>query len=49
MEQQIREEHLSEAERARQRRYWQQQAEITREARRRLGLPEEEAHENRLL
>jgi hypothetical protein len=43
MEQQIREERLSEEERERQRRYRAQQAEITHEARRRLGLPEEEA------
>jgi uncharacterized SAM-binding protein YcdF (DUF218 family) len=49
MEQQIREEQLSEEERARQRRSRAQQAEITREARRRLGLPEEKAHENSLL
>jgi hypothetical protein len=43
MEQQVREEQLSEGERERQRRYRQQQAEIRREARRRLGLPEEES------
>jgi hypothetical protein len=49
MEQQVREEQLSEAERVRQRHYRQQQGEIRREAQRRLGLPEEETHENGVL
>jgi ABC-type transport system involved in cytochrome bd biosynthesis fused ATPase/permease subunit len=42
LEQQIREESLSEEEREWRRHYRQREAEITREARRRLGLPEEE-------
>jgi hypothetical protein len=42
MEQAIREEAMPEEERERQRRYRQEQAEVTREARRRLGLPDEE-------
>jgi hypothetical protein len=49
MEQQIREEQLSEAERARRQQDREQEAAIRREARRRLGLPEEEADENRVL
>lgn len=42
MEQQIREEQMSEEERAWHRPYRERQAAITQEARRRLGLPEEE-------
>jgi hypothetical protein len=42
MEAQIREERLSEEEREWRRRYREEQAEIQHEARRRLGLPEEE-------
>jgi hypothetical protein len=42
MEAQIREERLSEEEREWQRRSREEQAEIQREARRRLGLPEDE-------
>jgi hypothetical protein len=42
MEERIREEHLPAAERERRRRSREEQAEITREARRRLELPEEE-------
>jgi hypothetical protein len=42
MEQQIREEAMSEEERHWHRQWRQRQAEITREARRRLGLPEED-------
>jgi hypothetical protein len=44
LEQQIREERLSEEEHERLRRYREERAEIKREARRRLGLPEEEPH-----
>jgi hypothetical protein len=44
MEQQIREEQMSEEERAWHRRYRERQAAITQEARRQLGLPEEEAN-----
>jgi hypothetical protein len=43
MEQAIREESLPEEEREWRRRYREERAEITREARRRLGLPEDEA------
>jgi hypothetical protein len=43
MEQQIREEQMSEEEREWHRHYRERQAKIRREARRRLGLPEEEA------
>jgi hypothetical protein len=42
MERQIREEQMSEEERAWHRRYRERQAAITQEARRRLGLPKEE-------
>jgi hypothetical protein len=42
MEEQIREEHLSDEAREWRRRYREEQAEVTREARRRLGLPEED-------
>ena len=41
LEPQIREEQMSEEERAWHRQYRERQAEITREARRRLGLPED--------
>jgi hypothetical protein len=45
MEQAIREEAMPEEERERQRRYREEQAEVTRGARRRLGLPDaEERH-----
>lgn len=43
MEEQIREERLSDEEREWRRRYRAEQAEVKREARRRLGLPEEDA------
>jgi hypothetical protein len=43
MEQAIWEEQLSDEERERRRQYRAQQVEIAREARRRLGLPEEKA------
>jgi hypothetical protein len=43
MEEAIREEQLSDDEREWRRQYRARQAEITREARRRLGLPDEEA------
>ena len=49
MEQQVREEHLSEEERVRRQQDREREAAIRREARRRLGLPEEEPHENRPL
>ena len=49
MEQQIREEQLSEAERARRQHSREHEAAFRREARRRLGLPEEEPHEHNLL
>jgi hypothetical protein len=49
MEQQVREEHLSEEERARRQQDREREAAIRREARRRLGLPEEDLDENRLL
>jgi len=42
LEDQIREERLSEEEREWRRRYREERAEIKREARRRLGLPDEE-------
>ena len=42
MERQIREEHMADEEREWHRQYRARQAEITREARRRLGLPEED-------
>lgn len=45
MEQAIDEETLPEDEREGLRRYREQRAEIRREARRRLGLPEEEPHD----
>jgi predicted solute-binding protein len=45
MEQQIREERLSDEEREWRRRFREEQAELTREARRRLGLPEEDSHD----
>jgi hypothetical protein len=44
LEDQIREERLSEEEREWRRQYREEQAEVKREARRRLGLPEEEPH-----
>jgi hypothetical protein len=47
MEERIREERLPEAERERRRRYREEQAEVRREARRRLGLPEEEPPHDR--
>jgi hypothetical protein len=43
MEEQIREERLSDEEREWRRRYREEQGAVTREARRRLGLPEEDA------
>jgi hypothetical protein len=46
MEAQIREERLSEEEREWRRRYREEQAEVKREARRRLGLPDEESHDS---
>jgi hypothetical protein len=49
MEQQIREEQMSDEERAWHRQYRERQREIRREARRRLGLPEEGTDENGLL
>jgi hypothetical protein len=49
MEAAIREEQLSDAERAWRREYREREAEIRREARRRLGLPEEETDENGVL
>jgi C4-dicarboxylate-specific signal transduction histidine kinase len=49
MEQAIYEETLPEHQREWRRQHREEQAEITREARRRLGLPEEERDENRLL
>jgi hypothetical protein len=44
LEDQIREERLSEEERKWRRRYREERVEIKAEARRRLGLPEEEPH-----
>jgi hypothetical protein len=44
LEDQIREERLSEEEREWRRRYREEQADVKREARRRLGLPEEERY-----
>jgi len=49
MEQQIREESMSEEWREWHREWRRRQVEIHQEARRRLGLPEEETDENRLL
>lgn len=45
IEDQIREERLSEEERERRRRYREEQVEVKREARRRLGLPDEESRD----